>query len=152
MNSILCYLMLVALVIRPNRAMMIYVVGTLGFMLMWNDAEPYEYFTLAVLADLICMMFLALFNITRKILYMMGICIASIVCNLLGFIMWYTYQSPVWYVWSFTIIYTLALYIILRKDEAYVGGGNTRLHFHRANNRSDVGTSRGNLIKGGATV
>lgn len=152
MNSILCYMMLVALVIRPNRAALIYAATAVGFNLAWSDAEPHEYFATAVLADLICMLAMSVFVITRKVLYMMGVCIASIVINLLGFVMWHTYQSPEWYVWSFGVLYTVAICIILKRDDSHVGGRDTRLHFYRITDNSDVDTSRRNFIKGDTTI
>lgn len=152
MNSVLCWLMLVALVIRPNRAGLIYACIAIGFNIVWSDAEPYEYFTLAVLADLMCMMVLALFNITRKILYLMLICLVSILLNFFGFIMWYTYQSSEWYVWMFAVVYTIAICIILRKDDRHVGGRDARLYFRRIVHNSDADTSRGNFAKGDTTI
>lgn len=152
MNSTLCYLMVLAIMIRPNGAALIYAGVTIGFDLLWSDAEPYKYFTLAVFADLMCMLIMMLFNITRKILYLMLICVGSIVVNLFGFVMWYTYQSSEWYVWMFAVIYTVALCVILRKDEHHVGGRHSCLHFHGVGNRSDVDTSRGNFTKGDTTI
>lgn len=144
--------MLVALIVRPHRAMLCYVLVTLGFTLLWSDAPAETYFLLAVLADMFCVMLLSVFNTTRKILYMMTVCVASIIMNLFGFMMWYTYQSSDWYVWGFTVIYAAAICIILRGDDSHVGGRNAGLYFHRYGDRSDAGLHRGNFTEGNTTI
>jgi hypothetical protein len=53
------------------------------------------------------------------------LCLASIVLNFIGWAMWFAYLEPALYDTAFIALYLVALYVLLKKDQADELGGFT---------------------------
>lgn len=146
MNDILYPLMLGALIVRPNIPALIYVFMLILLDQASGDTDGSAYFALAALADLLTVVLLSCFKVSRKIICLMLLCVGSIIINMVGYTMWYLYQPPTLYMWLFGMLYTAAILIILRKDGTDVGG-RTTLYFNRTGHHFNADSGRRNLTE-----
>lgn len=128
-----------ALLLRPHRASFVFVMVAALFNLLCGNLDGSLYFPLAALCDFAVTGLLFNFRMDRKVFEMMVLCAVSITLNLLGWVMWFTYQSPDLYVNLFGIFYIMAIALILRKDDKNAGG--IGLHIDYAVHHPDVNTS-----------
>lgn len=139
-------ILIAALIIRPHRASFLFVFVTTMFNVLFGDTGGHYYFPLAAFCDFIVTGLLFHFRIDRKVYEVMVMSVVSLMLNLLGWLMWYTYQPPDLYVTLFGIFYAAAVVLILRKDDTNAGG--IGLHIDYAFHHPDVNAGS-RLVKKG---
>ncbi len=138
--------LIAALIIRPHRASFLFVFASTMFNVVLGDVDGRYYFALAAFCDFIVTGLLFCLRIDRKVYEMMMVSVASLALNLLGWVMWFTYQPPDLYVTLFGIFYATVTVVILRKDDTNAGG--IGLHIDYAFHHPDVNAG-GRLVKKG---
>lgn len=136
--------MIFALILRPHRASFFFVAIASLFNVVCGNLDGSLYFPLAALCDFFVTGLLFNFRIDRKVFEMMLVSVISITLNLLGWVMWFTYQPPDIYVTLFGIYYIAVIALILRKDDKHVirrVEGDVRLYIDYAFHHPDVNTS-----------
>lgn len=94
------------------------VLSAVHFIVMLN-AEGLLYYGSAALCDLIVILAsVRIKHASRTIIAIQHICIASIVLNCVGWVMWMTYMPPHAYNASFIALYAWAIVTLIRKDDA----------------------------------
>lgn len=141
-------ILIAALIIRPHRASFLFVTVATVFNMVLGDIDGLYYFPLAALSDFIVTGLLFHFRIDRKVYEVMVMSVVSLALNLLGWLMYYTYQPPDLYVALFGIFYIMATVLILRKDDTNDGTGDTGFHIDYAFHHPYVGASS-RLVKKG---
>lgn len=132
--------LIAAILIRPHKATFTFVAVASLFNLVCGDLDGLYYFPLAALCDFTVTGLLFNFRIDRKVFEMMVMSVISLTLNLMGWLLWFTYQAPDFYVNLFGIFYIAVIVLILRKDDAYVAG-DTGFYIDYAVNHPDVNTS-----------
>jgi len=133
--------LIAAILIRPHRATFTFVAAASLFNLALGDIDGFYYFPLAALCDFVVTGVLFNFRTDRKVFEMMVVSVISITLNLLGWVLWFTYQPPDLYVTLFGIFYIVVIMLILRKDDAHDRARDTGFHIDYAFHRPDVSTS-----------
>ncbi len=122
--SLLVWGVLIAALSRRRKSVaLIYAVAILGHELFLVDLPGFwYYFSDAVLCLLIISTLYLVNPVTQISMALQKICMSAIICDAVGWIMWYNYLSPDWYNLSFVLIYTCAIWSILTKDGFYYVG------------------------------
>lgn len=139
-------ILIAALIIRPHRASFLFVFVATMFNVLFGDVDGHYYFPLAAFSDFIVTGLLFHFRIDRKVYEIMVMSVVSLMLNLLGWLMWYTYQPPDLYVTLFGIFYVAVVVLILRKGDTNAGG--IGLHIDYAFHHPDVNAGS-RLVKKG---
>lgn len=131
--------LIAALLLRPHKACFVLVCVASIFDFTCGDLDGSLYFPLAALCDFTVTGLLFNLRIDRKVYEMMLMSVISLILNLSGWLLWYTYQSPDMYVTLFDVFYIFTIMLILRKDDTNAGG--IGLHIDYAVHHPDVNTS-----------
>jgi hypothetical protein len=120
--------LVVAFLFQPNRVRL-YVAGCFVGLawvheLFLSDLDGLAYYGSAALFDLGVIMATAYIKPVPQIVPRIHIvCFASILCNSIGWVLWWFYVSPVFYNAAFMAVYLAAVVAILWGDNADVGRG-----------------------------
>lgn len=123
----LFYALLIVAFIQPNAprffAAVSFVTVTLSHELLLSDLDGLKYYGSAALFDLAIIILTSGINpVPKMVLSLHKICIASILVNLLGWVIWFFYFPPLIYDLAFVVIYAWALYVFIKRDSLNVGG------------------------------
>ena len=117
------YTFLIASVIaRPRRASFLFVMVATLFQKLCSNLDGSIYFFLAAFCDFAVVGILYRFGTSRKSLDMMLISIVSMLINLMGWFLWFFYRPLDIYAATFTMLYCVAIFTILKKDSDDAGG------------------------------
>jgi hypothetical protein len=132
------YALLIASVIaRPRGASFLFVMVATLFQKLCGNLDGSIYFFLAAFCDFAVVGILYRFGTSRKSLDMMLISIVSMLINLMGWFLWFFYQPLDIYAATFTMLYCVAIFTILKKDSDDAGG--IAVHIDNSGRRSHVG-------------
>ena len=134
------FILIVALIYRPHPASFLLVSTSVLFQQACGNLDGHWYFFLAALCDFTVVSLVHRFGTSLKSLNIMMICLLSIGLNLFGWLIWFFYQPLNVYTGSFQLLYALATFIILRKDDEDVG--RTAFHIDYASHHPDVVAGR----------
>lgn len=123
----LFYALLIVAFIQPNAprlfAAVSFVTITLLHEILLSDLDGLQYYGSAALFDLGIIIITSGINpVPKMVLSLHKICIASILVNLLGWVIWFFYFPPFLYDLAFVGVYAWALYIFIKRDWLNVGG------------------------------
>ncbi len=112
---------------------------TLGHEFFLSELEGMMYHGSAALFDLAIIMIIGEIRPVRKlVLYLQGICLASILTNLMGWIAWSLYLEPDVYNNAMGVLYLFAIVALLYRDRAHermdFAGHSERPIFHFSTN------------------
>lgn len=131
------YALLIASVIaRPRGASFLFVMVATLFQKLCSNLDGSIYFFLAAFCDFAVVGILYRFGTSRKSLDMMLISIVSMLINLMGWFLWFFYRPLDIYVATFTMLYCVAIFTILKKDSDDAGG--IAVHIDNSGHRSHV--------------
>jgi hypothetical protein len=145
--------LVVAFVFQPNRVRL-YVAGCFvglawAHELFLSELDGIAYYGSAALFDLGVIMATTFIRPIPQIVPRVHVvCIASIIMNSIGWVMWYCYLSPAFYDAAFVAIYLAAVVAILWGDNADVGYGPTDRLRPSVNRNSRAGVSACTKDKG----
>lgn len=132
------YALLIASVIaRPRGASFLFVMVATLFQKLCSNLDGSIYFFLAAFCDFAVVGILYRFGTSRKSLDMMLISIVSMLINLMGWFLWFFYRPLDIYAATFTMLYYVAIFTILKKDSDDAGG--IAVHIDNSGHRSHVG-------------
>lgn len=114
--------LIAALMVRPHKACFVFVFVATIFHITCGELDGSLYFPLAALCDFTVTGLLYNLRIDRKVYEMMLMSVISLILNLVGWLLWFTYQPPDAYVTLFGIFYITVIVLILRKDDKNAGG------------------------------
>lgn len=123
----LIYALIVVAFIQPNAprlfaAVLFMAVITLHEFLL-SDLDGLQYYGSAALFDLLIIILTSGINpVPKMVLSLHRICIASILVNLLGWVLWFFYFPPLVYDAAFACLYAWTLIIFIIRDGVNVGG------------------------------
>jgi hypothetical protein len=125
--SALMTLIAASCLVQPNAprlfAALVFGGMTVAHDLAFAGCSGIEYYGSAALADLAIMIFISGISPTpRMVINLQWVCIASIVTNIMGWVMWLTYLSPVAYNYAYVLLYIIAFVVLTKKDNSDVGG------------------------------
>lgn len=123
----LFYALTVVAFIQPNAprffAAVLFVSITLTHEIFLSHLDGLMYYGSAALLDLAIIVLTSGINpVPRMVLSLHRVCIASIVLNLAGWVLWFFYFPPLLYDLAFVTLYAWALWIFTKRDRADVGG------------------------------
>lgn len=123
----LIYALVVVAFTQPNAPRLFAAVVFVGVLSLHEaflaDVDGWLYYASAALFDLLIMAFLSGINpVPRMVVSLQRLCLASIVVNALGWVIWFLYFPPWPYDLACAAVYACALYILIRRDRADVGG------------------------------
>lgn len=126
MITMLILLIFVAVLLQPNAtrfyAAFLFAGATITHDLALSHLDGFAYYASAALFDLgIIALTSGISPIPRMVISLQRICLASILLNFAGWLMWLLYFSPVLYDTMFTLIYSWALIIMLVRNNTDVG-------------------------------
>lgn len=131
------YALLIASVIaRPRGASFLFVMVATLFQKLCSNLDGSIYFFLAAFCDFAVVGILYRFGTSRKSLDMMLISIVSMLINLMGWFLWFFYRPLDIYAATFTMLYCVAIFTILKKDSDDAGG--IAVHIDNSGHRSHV--------------
>lgn len=133
--------LIAALLIRPHKAAFTFVAVASLFNLACGNLDGSYYLPLAALCDFTVVGLLFNFRIDRKVFEMMVMSMISLTLNLVGWLLWFTYQAPDLYVNLFGVFYVVVIMLILRKDDAHDMAGDTGFYIDYASHHPDANTS-----------
>lgn len=81
----------------------------------FTDFSGYGYYFSAALFDLIAVCLLNFVTYNKTIYYLQLIALTSIILNFLGWVIWFFYFPPLAYDLAHTILYIIAVLVILRR-------------------------------------
>lgn len=132
------YALLIASVIaRPRGASFLFVMVATLFQKLCSNLDGSIYFFLAAFCDFAVVGILYRFGTSRKSLDMMLISIVSMSINLIGWLPWFFYRPLDIYAATFTMLYCVAIFTILKEDSDDAGG--IAVHIDNSGDRSHVG-------------
>ena len=122
----LFYALFIAAFIQPNAprlfAAVSFVMITLLHESLLSELDGLQYYGSAALFDLGVIIITSGINpVPKMVLSLHRLCIASIVANLFGWLLWFFYSPPFLYDAAFVGIYIWALYILVERDALNVG-------------------------------
>lgn len=129
---ILLTLLIIAICIRPSIAAIIFTVVTVGFSMLWDGLDGMLYYPAAALADFTVIILLSFFTVTPIIIRLFWLSILSVLFNAGGWLLWWAYMPPTVYNWCFGLLYTVAIIVILLRNDTD-GLRVIRLCIHRFN-------------------
>jgi hypothetical protein len=120
--SLLLYGLLFAVLIQPNNERLLiafwFVAITLTHELLLSTAGGFLYYGSAALFDLVIMLFIAnASHVSRTSVMMLKVCLASILANMIGWSLWFSFWPPIVYNILYIFIYSWALLVLLNQDE-----------------------------------
>lgn len=123
----LIYALLVATLTQPNAPRLFAAVTFVGVILLhelaFSSLDGLMYYGSAALLDLLIVVITSGINpVPKMVLSLQRLCLFSILLNLLGWVLWLLYLPPWPYDLAFVAVYAWALYILIRRDRADVGG------------------------------
>lgn len=96
---------------------------TLAHEAILSDLPGVFYYLSAALADLLIIMATsAVYPVPKMVIRLQKVCVASIVVNLFGWIVWFAYLPPWPYELAFVFVYAAAVITLVRQDGSNVGG------------------------------
>lgn len=129
---ILLTLLIIAICIRPSIAAIMFTVVTVGFSMLWDGLDGMLYYPAAALADFTVIFLLSFFTVTPIIIRLFWLSILSVLFNAGGWLLWWAYMPPTVYNWCFGLLYTVAIIVILLRNDTD-GLRVIRLYIHRFN-------------------
>ena len=94
-----------------------------GHQVLLSDLDGLAYYGSAAIFDLLFMLFTSNMNpVPDMVFKLYKVCIASIVVNALGWMLWVMYWPHLIYNCAFLAIYGWAFAVLIRRDKADVGG------------------------------
>lgn len=125
--TVLIGLIVVAAFIQPNAprlfAALIYTGAMLLHEVIFADYVGLMYYGSAALLDLgIIVLTSGISPVPKMVLTLHKICLVSILANLAGWLMWYSYYPPLAYDAAFAVIYAWTLLTLINRDRLNVGG------------------------------
>lgn len=130
--TILLTLLIVVTCIRPLIAAIMFTVVTVGFSMLWDGLDGMLYYPAAALADFTVIILLSFFTVTPIIIRLFWLSILSVLFNAGGWLLWWAYMPPTVYNWCFGLLYTVAIIVILLRNDTD-GLRVIRLCIHRFN-------------------
>jgi len=126
-TSVLLMMIAASCLIQPNAprlfAAAVFAGLTLTHEFSLSHLEGLEYYGSAALVDLGIMIAMSGISPTpAMVINLQRICIASIVTNFLGWVMWLTYLPPIAYNYAYVFIYIVAFAVLIKRDKGDVGG------------------------------
>jgi len=124
--TITIYIMCGLCLLQPNLNRGV-ISGLFGLFILIQDVifinvDGMAYFLSAGICDLIIIAIISKVTPTSILCYRLQvICLASIVLNLIGLLMWYSYMEPHFYNWSFVVLNSYAIYCLTRREPGYGG-------------------------------
>lgn len=127
--TFLIYALLVVAFIQPNAPRFFAAVSFVSIIalheFLLSDLDGLQYYGSAALLDLLIIVVTSGINpVPKMVLSLHKLCIASILANALGWVIWFFYFPPLVYDAAFVLIYTWALIILIKRDGLHgmVGG------------------------------
>lgn len=146
--TILLTLLIIVTCIRPSIAAIMFVVVTVGFSVLWDGLDGMLYYPAAALADFTVIILLSFFTVTPIIIRLFWLSILSVLFNAGGWLLWWAYMPPTVYNWCFGLLYTVAIIVILLRNDTD-GLRFIRLCIHRFNLHRNNMSRVANGTKGG---
>lgn len=115
--TILLTLLIIATCIRPSVAAIMFTVVTVGFSVLWDGLDGMLYYPAAALADFTVIILLSFFTVTPIIIRLFWLSILSVLFNAGGWLLWWAYMPPTVYNWCFGLLYTVAITVILLRND-----------------------------------
>lgn len=90
---------------------------TVGHAIFFWNLDGYTYYLSAAAFDLVAIFLInSLHPLNRTAIWLQRVCFGMIIANAAGAIMWYKYWEPTFYNWSFVVLYSAALIVLIRKS------------------------------------
>jgi len=126
-TTVLLTIIALTVLIQPNAprlfAALLFVGLTLIHEFFMSDLDGLAYYGSAALLDLgIIILTSGITPVPKMVIDLHRICMVSILINFIGWLIWLAYLPPAAYDSAFVILYLWAVYILINKDSADVGG------------------------------
>lgn len=128
-DSITCliYALVVVAFIQPTAPRLFAAVSFTAIIalheFLLSDLDGLQYYGSAALFDLLIIILTSGINpVPKMVLSLHKICIASILVNLLGWVLWFFYFPPLVYDAAFVCLYAWTLIVFIKRDKTHVGG------------------------------
>lgn len=123
----LIYALVVVALIQPNAprlfAAVVFVAVISLHEALFSPLDGLQYYGSAALFDLLIIVLTSGINpVPRMVLSLHRLCIVSILANMAGWVIWFFYFPPLAYDLAFVAINSWALFILIKRDGANVGG------------------------------
>lgn len=121
------YALVVVAILQPNAPRLFASVTFVGIVLLHeallSDLDGSQYYGSAALFSLLIIVLTSgIYPIPKMVISLHRLCIVSIFANMFGWAIWYLYYPPLAYDLAFVAIYAWALFILIKRDGADVGG------------------------------
>ena len=84
--------------------------------MFYNMGGPYYYLSAGIFDLLIILWIGSISKVVSTSLRIQRICIAEILVNYFGFVLWANYHEPYWYNMAFIVLHALTIIVLLMKD------------------------------------
>lgn len=120
-------LLALSALIQPNAPRLLAVVAFVGLTIahdaLASGIDGFWYYGSAAILDVgIIILTSGIRPLPRMVVTLHRICMASVMMNFLGWLMWFFYLPPTLYDFAFLMLYSCALITFIKKDHADVGG------------------------------